>query len=372
LTKATIYPSFFADGFLKVRGEDKSIACLDANAFYLKNLIVLNMKMKAIITTRYGSPDVLEFKDVEEPAPMDDEALVKVKAASVNPMDWHLLEGKPVLARLMIGGFLKPKNTRPGSDIAGRVETVGSNAKEFQPGDEVFGAGRGSFAEYACIREDALVLKPANVSFEEAAAVPVAAITALQGLRDKGEIHAGQRVLINGASGGVGTFAVQIAKSFGAEVTGVCSTANLNMVRLIGADHVIDYTQVDFTKKEQRYDLILATAGYHSIFGYMRALSTNGVYVFVGSSHLMRSLIEDTLLGPLISRIESKKIRSFIAKINKKDLVFLKDLIEAGKVKPVIDKRYPLSQVPDALRYLEEGHAKGKVVITVGNKVQVN
>jgi NADPH:quinone reductase-like Zn-dependent oxidoreductase len=338
----------------------------------LKNITVLNMKMKAIVTARYGSPDVLELKDVEKPTPKNDEVLVKVQAASVNPADWHLLEGKPVIARPMSGGLLKPKNTRPGSDIAGRVEAVGSAVKEFQPGDEVFGSGRGGFAEYMCTREDALVLKPANVSFEDAAAMPVAAITALQGLRDKGQIHAGQKVLINGASGGVGTFAVQIAKSFGAEVTGVCSTGNLEMVRSIGADHVIDYTKEDFTKKEHRYHLILATAGYHSIFAYRRALGPNGIYVFVGSSHLMRSLFEAMLLGPLISRTGSKKMRFFVARINKNDLLFLRDLLEAGKVKPVIDRRYPLSEVPEALRYLEEGHAKGKVVITIEQRAQVD
>jgi NADPH:quinone reductase-like Zn-dependent oxidoreductase len=223
----------------------------------------------------------------------------------------------------------------------------------------------GGFAEYACAREDALVLKPANVSFEEAAAVPVAAITALQGLRDQGHIQAGQKVLINGASGGVGTFAVQIAKSFGAEVTGVCSTRNLDMVRSIGADYVIDYTQEDFTKKERRYDLILSIAGYHSIFDYRRALSPTGIYVFIGASRIMRSLFQTMLLGPLISKTGNKKTKFFVAKINKKDLVFLKDLLENGKVKPVIDRRYPLSEVPEALRYLEEGHAKGKIIITM-------
>jgi len=323
------------------------------------------MKMKAIVAARYGSPDVLELKDVEKPAPKDDEVLVKVQAASVNPMDWHLLEGKPVIARLMMGGLLKPKNTRPGVDVAGKVERVGLNVREFQSGDEVFGSGRGGFAEYVCTSEDSLVLKPSNISFEEAAAVPTAAFTALQGLRDKGHVQARQRVLIDGASGGVGTFAVQIAKSYGAEVTGVCSTRNLDMVRSIGADHVIDYTQENFTKKDQRYDLILATAGYHSIFDYRRALSPNGTYVFIGSSRLMRSLFQVALLGPLLSITGSKKATSMIANRNKKDLIFLKDLLEAGKIRPIIDRSYPLSEVPEALRYLQGGHARGKVAITM-------
>jgi len=321
--------------------------------------------MKAIVTNKYGPPEVLELKDVEKPNPKDDEVQVKVRAASVNPADWHLLEGKPFMAHLMGGGLFTPKIRRPGSDIAGQVEAVGEDVNQFQLGDEVFGFGVGGFAEYVCRRENALALKPANISFEEAAAVPVAAVTALQGLREVGQIQAGQKVLIDGASGGVGTFAVQIAKSFGAEVTGVCSTGNLDMVRSIGADYVIDYTREDFTKKKERYNLILATAGYHSIFDYSHALNPNGIYVFIGSSRLMRSLFQVMLIGPLISTIQNKKMKSFVAKISKKDLVFLKDLLEAGEVKPVIDRRYQLSEVPQALRYLEEGHAKGKVVITV-------
>jgi NADPH:quinone reductase-like Zn-dependent oxidoreductase len=326
--------------------------------------MALNMKMKAIVSTRYGSPDVLELKEVEKPSPKDNEVLVKVQAASLNAADWHLLRGKPLITRPMAGGLLRPKRKIPGSDIAGQVEAIGTNVTQFQSGDEVFGSCLGGFAEYACAREDTLVLKPANVSFEEAAAVPVAAITALQGLRDQGQIQAGRKVLINGASSGVGTFAVQIAKSFGAEVTGVCSTRNLDMVRSIGADHVIDYTQEDFTKKEPRYDLILGIAGYHSIFDYRRALSPKGIYVFIGGSRVMRSLFQTMLLGPLISKTGNKKTKFFVAKINKKDLVFLKDLLENGVVKPVIDRRYPLSEAPEALRYLEEGHAKGKIVIT--------
>ena len=323
--------------------------------------------MKAIVCTKYGPPDVLELKEVERPTPKDNEVLVKIHAASVNPADWHILRGKPFLLRLMGFGLLKPKNEIPGCDIAGRVEAVGRNVKQFQPGDEVFGDlaqfGLGAFAENVCAPENALALKPANISFEEAAAVPMAAVTALQGLRDKGKIQAGQKVLINGASGGVGTFAVQIAKSFGAEVTGVCSTRNLDMVRSIGADHVIDYTQEDFTQNGQRYDLILAANGYHWISDYKRALSPKGTYVMTGGS--MAQLFQAMLLGPWISMTGSKKMGNLMAKLNQKDLIFMKELLEGGKVVPVIERRYPLSEVAEALRYLEEGHAKGKVVITV-------
>jgi NADPH:quinone reductase-like Zn-dependent oxidoreductase len=253
--------------------------------------------------------------------------------------------------------------------VAGRVEAVGSSVKEFQINDEVFGGAHWGFAEYTCAYENSLVLKPVNLSFEEAAAVPVAAITALQALRHQGQIQAGQKILITGASGGVGTFAVQIAKSFGAEVTAVCSTRNLDMVRSIGADHVIDYTREDFTKKEQRYDLIVATAGYHSIFGYRRVLNPNGIFVFVGGSRPMTSLLQSVILGPLISRLGKKKTRFFFAKRNKKDLLFLKELLETSKITPIIDRRYPLSQAAEALRYHEEGHARGKVVITMSEQV---
>ena len=319
--------------------------------------------MKAIVCTQYGPPDVLQFTEVAKPTPKDDEVLIKVYAASVNPVDWHFMRGKPLFARLMIGGLLKPKRRILGADIAGRVEAVGRQVKLFQPGDEVFGACRGAFAEYVCTIEDRLALKPANISFEDAAAVPVAAITALQGLRDQGRIQGGHRVLVDGASGGVGTFAVQIAKSFGAEVTAVCSTRNVDTARSIGTDHVIDYTREDFTKSGQHYDLIIAANAYHSIFDYRRALSQDGIYVFAGGGGAQ--ILQAMLLGPLLSLIGSKKTRFFIAKINQKDLVFLKDLLEAGKVVPVIDRRYPLSEVAGALRYLEEGHAQGKVVITV-------
>ena len=323
-------------------------------------------KMKVIVYTKYGPPDVLQLKEIEKPTPKDGEVLVKVHAASVNAADWHLLRGDPFLFRLIFG-LLKPKNNMLGADIAGRVEAVGRNVKQFQPGDDVFGdiygCGCGAFAEYVSVPENVLALKPTNMTFEEAAAVPRAAVVALQGLRDKGKVRSGQKVLINGASGGVGTFAVQIAKSFGAEVTAVCSTRNLDMVRSIGADHVIDYTQEDFTKSGQRYDLIIAANGYHPILDYRRALSPNGICVTTGGS--MAQIVQGLLLGPLISMIGSKKMVSLMAKPNNMDLVFVKQLLEAGKAVPVIDRRYPLSEVPEAIRYVEEGHAKGKVVITL-------
>jgi len=323
--------------------------------------------MKAIIYTEYGPPEVLELKEVEKPTPKDNEVLVKVHAASVNYADWGLLRGKPFLIRLMEFGLLKPKNKILGADVAGWVEAVGRNIKQFQPGGEVFGdlsaCGWGGFAEYVSVPENALALKPANISFEEAAAVPLAAVTALQGIRDKGQIQPGQKVLINGASGGVGTFAVQIAKSFGAEVTAVCSTRNLDMARSIGADQVIDYTQEDFTQNGQRYDLIIAANGYHSISDYKRALSPEGIYVCTGGS--MAQIFQSMLLGPWMSMTGSKRMGNLAAKSNKKDLVFIKELLEAGKVVPVIDRRYSLSEVAEALGYLGEGHAQGKVVITV-------
>ncbi len=324
--------------------------------------------MKAIVYTEYGPPDdVLESREVEKPTPKEDEVLVKVHAASVNYSEWAFVRGKPFISRLW-SGLLKPKYKIPGADVAGRVEAVGRNVKQFQPGDEVFGElglfGLGAFAEYVSVPENALALKPENISFEEAAAVPYTAITALHGLRDYGQIQPGQKVLVIGASGGIGTFAVQIAKSFGAEVTGVCSTRNLEMVRSIGADHVIDYTQEDFTKNEQRYDLILAAGGYRSIFDYRRALSPKGIYVWAGCS--MAGLFQVMLLGSLISMTGSKKMVNVVpAGTIQKDLVFLKELLEAGKVVPVIDKRYPLSEAAEALRYYGEGHSQGKVVIIV-------
>ena len=321
--------------------------------------------MKAIVYTKYGSPDVLQLKEVEKPTPKEDEVLVKVQAVSVNPYEWHHLRGTPYLMRLMGVGLLKPKHKILGNDVAGRVEAVGRNVKQFQPGDEVFGAsGFGALAEYVCVTEDKLVLKPAGTTFEEAAAIPIAAVTALQSLRDKGQIQPGQKVLINGASGGVGTFAVQIAKSFGAVVTGVCSTRNLDMVRSIGADDVIDYTQEDFTQNGQRYNLIIDNVGNRSVSDCKRALSPEGICVIIGYSSPVL-LFQAMFLGPLISMTGSKKIGLMGANINKKDLVFLKELLEAGKVVPVIDRRYPLSEVAEAIRYLEEGHAQGKVVVTM-------
>ncbi len=320
--------------------------------------------MKALVYTKYGSPDVLHLTDVEKPEPKDNEVLVEVKAASVNAYDWHLLTADIFLVRLMGGGLLKPKNTRLGADVAGRVEAVGRNVKQFQPDDEVYGdVSHGGFAEYVCAPENRLALKPANLSFEEAAAVPMAALTALQGLRDEGQIQPGQKVLINGASGGVGTFAVQIAKSFGAQVTAVCSTRNLDQARSIGADQVIDYTREDFTRNGQQYDLILAANGYHSLSAYKRALTPKGIYVMAGGT--MAQIFEAMLLGSWMSKTAGKKLGGVSAKIDQKDLGLIKELIEAGKVKPVIDRRYPASEAAKALWYLGAGHARGKIVITM-------
>ncbi len=322
--------------------------------------------MKAIVYTHYGSPDVLQLKEVEKPTPKDDEVLVQVHAASINAADLHYLRAAPFLMRLM-SGLLKPKNTILGADIAGRVEAVGTNVTQFQPGDEVFGdisgCSWGGFAEYVCAREDALVLKPANITFEQAAAVPMAAVTALQGLRRKGHIRPGQKVLINGASGGVGAFAVQIAKAFGAEVTAVCSTRHVDMARSIGADHVIDYTHEDFTKNGQQYDLILAANGDRPISAYKRALAPKGTYVTSGGSGAQ--MFQAMVIGPWISMTGSQTMGNVLARPNKQDLAWMKELLESGKVVPVIDRCYPLRAVPEALRYLEEGHAQGKVVITV-------
>ncbi len=316
--------------------------------------------MKAILCTKYGPPDVLQLNEVEKPVPLATEVLVKVYAASVNPLDLQMRGG---VARLW-SGLRKPKDPRLGRDIAGRVDAVGSSVRLFKPGDEVFGVCKGGFAEYASAHENELALKPANRSFEEAASAPVAAITALQGLRDKGQIRPGQKVLINGASGGVGTFAVQIAKSFGAEVTAVCSPRNVEMVRSIGVDHVIDYTKEDFTKIEQKYDLIIAANGFHPILNYRRALSPSGIYVALGGS--LAQIFQSLILGPLISKIGNKKMGFMgIASINTSELIVIKELMEAGKVVPVIDQRYPLSETSQALRYLGEGHARGKIIITV-------
>jgi NADPH:quinone reductase-like Zn-dependent oxidoreductase len=323
--------------------------------------------MKAMVYTKYGPPEVLQLMELAKPEPKADQVLVKVHAASVNALDYRRFETISLIGRLMNERILKATNKVLGADIAGKVEAAGANVKQFRPGDEVFGVSAGStggFAEYACAPESNLAPKPTNISFEAAAAVPVAAITALQALRDKVQIQPGQKVLINGASGGVGTFAVQIAKSFDAEVTAVCSTRNLETAHSIGADHVIDYTKEDFTKNEQRYDLILAVNGYHPILDYRRALSPEGIYISAGGS--MAQIIQVMLLGPLLSRIGSKKLFFMgIAKTNQKDLVFIRDLLEAGRIKPVIDRRYQLSEVPEAMRYLVEEHSRGKVVITL-------
>ncbi len=328
----------------------------------------MSPNMKAIIYTQYGSPDVIQFKEVEKPTPKDDEVLIKVHAASVNAADWHYLRGTPWLFRLACG-LLKPKNIFLGADVAGRVGAVGKSVTQFQPGDEVFGdlsaCGRGTFAEYVCASETALVLKPATISFEEAAAVPVAAVTALQGLQSRTQIQPGQKVLINGASGGVGSFAVQIAKAFGAEVTAVCSTRNVARMHSIGADHVIDYTQEDFTRNGRQYDFILAANGYRPISDYRRALSPEGTYVMSGGA--TAQMVEAILLGSLVSMTGSKKMGNVMAKPDKENLTFMKNLLEAGKVKPVIDRCYPLREVAEAIRYLEAGHAQGKVIITVGH-----
>lgn len=325
--------------------------------------------MKAMVYTQYGSPDMLHLKEVEKPTIKDDEVLVKVHAASVNAADWHLLTADIFLVRLMAGGVLKPKNTILGADVAGWVETVGRNVKQFRPGDEVFGDvfghGNGSFAEYVSAPESALVLKPANLSFEQAAAAPLAAVTALQGLRDKGNIQPGHKVLIQGAAGGVGTFAVQIAKSFGAEVTAVCSTRNVEQTRSLGADQVIDYTKEDFTRSGQQYNLILAVNGYHPLAAYKRALTPGGIYVMAGGSPAQ--MFQALLLGPWMSITGGKKLGAVSAKANQKDLTTIKELLEAGKVVPVIDRCYPLSEAAEAFRYLGAGHARGKVVVTVAH-----
>ena len=324
--------------------------------------------MKAIVRDKYGSPDVLELREIVKPAVEDEHVLVRVHAASVNAGDWHSMRGKPYIIRLMLGGLFKPrtKNAVLGGDLAGRVEAVGGNVTEFQPGDDVFGMSIRTFAEYVSVRKVGIVRKPANLTFEQAAAVPVAAITALQGLRDKGHIRPGQKVLINGASGGVGTFAVQIAKAFGADVTAVCSPRNVDMVRSLGADRVIDYTREDFTRDGARYDLIFDVAGNHPFSECRRVLSPNGTLVMVGQSGRKKISILPLLTAPLVSRLRRKqKLVSFIAKRNKEDLTLLKELMEAGKVTPVIDRSYSLREVPEALRYLGEGHARGKLVITV-------
>jgi NADPH:quinone reductase-like Zn-dependent oxidoreductase len=321
--------------------------------------------MKAILYTQYGSPDVLRLTEIEKPAPNEDQVLVKVVAASANPLDWRRMRANPFLVRLG-DGFFRPKNPKLGADVAGLVEAVGANVTEFKPGDEVFGSvGAGGFAEYVCAREKYFALKPPHVSFEAAAAAPVVGFTALQGLRDTGQIQAGQTVLINGAAGGVGTFAVQIAKSYGTEVTGVCSTRNLELVRSIGADHVVDYTREDFTRNGRQYDLIYDAIGNRSVSDFKRALAPQGICVVAGFTTVPR-LLEHSLLGPLLSKSGGKRVASMaVAKTTKEDLLVLKELLETGKVVPVIDRCYPLHETAEALRYLEKGHARGKVIVTV-------
>lgn len=323
--------------------------------------------MHAISYDRYGSPDVLKYGETAKPSPTDDQVLIKVRAASVNPYDWHFMRGQPYLVRIAAGGLRKPKDSRLGADMAGEIEAVGRNITQFNPGDRVFGSCKGAFAEYACASESKLVMKPDNVTFEQAASVPIAAFTALQGLRDKGHIQPGQKVLINGAAGGVGTFAVQIAKSYGAEVTGVCSTRNAEMVRSIGADQVVDYTQEDFTKSAPRYDVILDCVGNHSFSECRRVLNPRGIYLATGGT------TDNWMIGPLASAIKALVLSWFVgqkpvmvlAKPSQEDLAIMGELMSTRKVTPVIDRSYTLREVPDAIRYLEQGHAQGKVVITV-------
>ena len=323
--------------------------------------------MKAIVYHEYGSPDVLKLEEIDKPVAQDDEVLVRVRASSANPADWHFMRGVPYVMRPQ-SGLRKPKNAFLGRDIAGEVEAVGKDVTGFRPGDGVFAnVGSGGFAEYASVPEDFLVQKPVNLTFEQAAAVPLAALTALQGLRDAGHLQPEQKVLIVGASGGVGTFAVQIAKSLGADVTGVCSTRNVELVRSLGADHVIDYTQGDFTQSGQKYDLIFQLAGTSSPSDLRRSLTSEGTLVLSSGDSDGRwigpvdRLVKAVVLSPFVSQ----KLGSFLAKENKEDLQFLKELIEAGKLKPVIDRTYPLSEVPEAIRYVVQGNARGKVVITV-------
>ena len=322
--------------------------------------------MKAAVYTRYGPPDVVQIMDVEKPVPRDNEVLIKVCAASLNPLDWHFMRGTPYAVRI-IAGLRKPKFPGLGVDVAGQVEALGAKVSQFKLSDEVFGSCKGAFAEYVCASESAVVMKPATVTFEQAAAVPVAAYTALQGLRDKGHLRPGQKVLVNGAAGGVGTFAVQIAKSFGADVTGVCSTRNLSMVRSIGADRVIDYTLEDFTKSASRYDLFFDGVGNHSLSASRRVLNPKGIYIGAGGT------TDNWTIGPLLRAVSSlvlslfgdQKLLMLLAKPSKEDLAWMREHMESGEITPVIDRRYNLNEVPEAIRYLEIGHARGKVIITL-------
>lgn len=321
--------------------------------------------MKAILYTRYGPPDLLEFQEVEKPVPREGQVLVRIHAASVNALDWRRFASTGILPRLMGGGLFRPKDFRLGADIAGTVEAVGSNVTEFKAGDEVFGLAPGAFAEYACANRSKVALKPANFSFEAAAAIPVAGLTALQGLRDKGRVQPGQRVLIYGAGGGVGTFAVQVAKALGAEVTAVCGPHNVEIMPSLGADHVVDYTKTDALNSGQRYDLILAVNGNRPILHYRQALSPQGTYLAAGGS--LSQIFSAMLLGPPLSMGGGKQMGSMgIARANQNDLNQIRQLVEAGKLVPVIDRTYPLSQTAEAIRYLVQGHARGKVVITSG------
>jgi NADPH:quinone reductase-like Zn-dependent oxidoreductase len=319
--------------------------------------------MKAIAYTKYGPPDVLQLQERDKPSPRNNEVLVRVRASSVNALEWRQFTLAPIFVRLLRGGLRLPHDTAFGGDIAGHVEAVGAAVTQFRPGDEVFGLSGGAFAEYVSAVEERFAVKPANLSFEAAAAVPLAALTALQALRDHGQIAPGQKVLINGAGGGVGTFAVQLAKHFGADVTAVCGTRNVDMVGSIGADHVIDYTKEDFTRSGRRYDLIAAVNGNHSLVEYRRALSARGICVVVGGA--MAQFLPVIVLGPLFSRVGRRKFQAMMTRPNQQDLLLLKQLLEAGVVVPIIDRTYPLAEVPDAIRYLVAGHARGKVVITV-------
>ena len=334
-----------------------------------KNAAAPSSPMKAIVHCDYGVAN-LKLEEIEKPTPADDQILVRVRAASVNPYDWHFVEGTPKIIRLMGTGLRKPKEIRLGVDFAGTVEGVGKNVTQFKPGDEVFGGREGAFAEYLCRRAvGAVALKPASITFEQAASLNIAGITALQGVRDKGKVQPGQKVLINGASGGVGTFAVQIAKNFGADVTGVCSTRNVDLVRSLGADRVIDYTKEDFTKSDQKYDVILDNVANHSLSEFRRILTPNGKYVMIGGGGANEQGVFGVMLRPLkamvLSKFVDQQMGMMLADSNQKDLSLLAEMVESGKMKPVIDRRYKLSEVPEAIRYLEEGHARGKVVITL-------
>jgi NADPH:quinone reductase-like Zn-dependent oxidoreductase len=325
--------------------------------------------MKAIVHCDYGVAN-LKLEEIEKPTPADDQILVRVRAASVNPYDWHFVEGTPKIIRLMGIGLRKPKEIRLGVDFAGTVETVGKNVTQFKPGDEVFGGREGAFSEYVCRRAvGSVASKPASITFEQAASLNIAGITALQAVRDRGKVQPGQKVLINGASGGVGTFAVQIAKSFGADITGVCSTRNVDLVRSLGADHVIDYTKEDFTKGDQKYDVILDNVANHSLSEFRHVLTPNGKYVMIGGGGPTEQGVFGVMLRPLkamvLSKFVDQQMGMMMADSNQKDLSLLAEMVESGKMKPVIDRTYKLSEVPAAIAYLEEGHARGKVVITV-------